>query len=149
MRPVSYNSRSLTATEQRYAQIEKEVLAFTWGCERFADYLVGLRFTIETDHKPLVPLFSYKNLDELPLRVQRFRMRMRFLFSINYVPGKSLIVADTLSRAPLSEEKSDLQDEADAFLSVVKAWLRKFNVNITTSNVIVKSIVSKSSLNCM
>ena len=34
-------------------------------------------------------------------------------------------------------------------LSVVKAWLRNFNVNITTSNVIVKSIVSKSSLNCM
>ena len=72
MRPVSYNSRSLTPTEQRYTQIEKEALAFTWGCERFADYLVGLRFTIETDHKPLVPLFSYKNLDELPLRVQRF-----------------------------------------------------------------------------
>ena len=34
-------------------------------------------------------------------------------------------------------------------LSVVKAWLRNFNVNITTSNVIVKSIVSKSSLNCI
>ena len=120
MKPVSYNSRSLTPTEQRYAQIEKEALAFTWGCERFADYLVGLRFTIETDHKPLVPLFSYKNLDELPLRVQRFRMRMiRFFFSINHVPGKSLIVADTLSRAPLSEEKSDLQDEADAFVKHV------------------------------
>ena len=44
---------------------------------------------------------------------------MRFLFSINHVPGKCLIVADTLSRAPLSEEKSDLQDEADAFVKYV------------------------------
>ena len=33
MKPVSYHS------EQRYAQIEKEALAFTWVCERFSDYL--------------------------------------------------------------------------------------------------------------
>ena len=53
---------------------------------------IGLKFSIETDHKPLVPL---KNLDELPLRVQRFRMRMmRFLFTITHIPGK---VADALS----------------------------------------------------
>ena len=67
MKPVAYISRSLTPTEQRYAQIEKEALTFTWACERFSDYLIGLKFSIETDHKPLVPLFSTKNLDELPV----------------------------------------------------------------------------------
>ena len=118
MRPISYNSRSMSPTEQRYAQIEKEALALTWACERFSDYLVGLTFTIETDHKPLVPLFSYKNLDELPLRVQRFRMRMmRFSFSIHHIPGRNLTVADALSRAPLQEVDPDLQDEADAFVN--------------------------------
>ena len=107
----------MSPTEQRYAQIEKEALALTWACERFSDYLIGLKFTIETDHKSLIPLFSYKHLDELPLRVQRFRMRaMRFSFSINHVPGKNLAVADALSRAPLREEDPDLQDEADAFV---------------------------------
>ena len=69
-KPISYISRSLTPTERRYAQIEKEALAFTWGCERFSDYLLGLTFHIQTDHKPLVPLFFSKNLDELPIRVQ-------------------------------------------------------------------------------
>ena len=97
VKPVAYVSRAMTQTEQRYAQIEKEALAFTWACERMSDYLVGLQFHVQTDHKPLVPLFSSKNLEELPLRVQRFRMRiMRFQFTISYVPGKNLESADTL-----------------------------------------------------
>ena len=71
-KPRSYSSRSLTPTERLYAQIEKEALAFTWGCERFSDYLLELTFCIRTDHKPLVLLFSSKNLDKLPIRVLDF-----------------------------------------------------------------------------
>ena len=59
-RPVAY-ARTMTSTEQRFAQIEKEALALTWACERFADYLVGSAFHCETDHKPLVPLLSRMN----------------------------------------------------------------------------------------
>ena len=108
LKPISYISRSLTPTEQRYAQIEKEALAFTWACERLSDYLLGLEFHIHTDHKPLVPLFGEKNLDELPIRVQRFRLRMmRYKFSISHVPGKSLLMADALSRAPCSDVRRE------------------------------------------
>ena len=65
-RPVAYASHAMTPTEQRYAQIEKEALGITWASESFADYLIGLQFHIETDHKPLVPLLSTKNLEDLP-----------------------------------------------------------------------------------
>lgn len=123
LKPVAYISRSMTATEQRYAQIEKEALAFTWACERLQDYLIGLEFHIQTDHKPLVPLFSTKNLEELPLRVQRFRLRMmRFRFSISHIPGKDLITADMLSRAPTGDHSSAddlLQEEVAAFVNGV------------------------------
>ena len=112
----------MTPTEQRYAQIEKESLALIWACERFQDYLVGLKFHIETDHKPLVPLFSSKLLDELPLRVQHFRMRlMRFNFTITHIPGKDLSTADALSRAPISSPTSNQElssDEVDAYIRV-------------------------------
>ena len=122
-RPVAYISRSMTPTEQRYAQIEKEALALTWACERFSDYLIGLHFHIETDHKPLVPLLSTKLMDELPLRVQRFRMRlMRYSFTIGHVPGKNLVIADTLSRAPTSESNAEdhvRNDEVDAYVQIV------------------------------
>ena len=63
---VAYASRSLTETERRYAQIEKEALAVTWSCEKFRDYILGKRIDIETNHKPLVPILSSKRLDALP-----------------------------------------------------------------------------------
>ncbi|XP_054871220.1 uncharacterized protein K02A2.6-like [Amphiprion ocellaris] len=110
-RPVAYASRSLT--EQRYAQVEKETLGLTWGCERFKDFLIGRHFSLETDHKPLVSLLGHQALTELPPRIQRFRLRlMRYSYSISHTPGKALFTADTLSRAPVSQE-SDSQATAE------------------------------------
>ena len=123
LQPVAYISRALTETEQRYAQIEKEALAVTWACERFQDYLIGIHFHIETDHKPLVPLLSTKSLDEIPLRVQRFRLRlMRYHYSISHVAGKELCTADTLSRAPVGSpdcQSEKLQKDITAYVNVV------------------------------
>ena len=111
LRPVSYISRSLNPTECRYAQIEKEALAATWACERFQEYLLGKHFKLETDHKPLIPLLSSKSLDEMPIRIKRFRLcLMRFSYKIDHVPGKQICTVDTLSRAPNSEpDKADIQ----------------------------------------
>ncbi|KAL8616804.1 hypothetical protein ACOMHN_017841 [Nucella lapillus] len=120
MHPVAYASRSLTNTEQRYAQIEEEALAITWSLEHWADLLIGTTFRVHTDHKPLVPLFSTKLIDELPIRIQRFRMRlMRFCFDIAHIPGKELYTADALSRAPLEPTMSPVDNlifEADSYV---------------------------------
>lgn len=99
-KPVAYQSRSLTACEQRYAQIEKEALTNTWACERFNSYLLGKTFEVQTDHKPLIYLLSSKkDLDCLSPRNQRFRMRlMKYSFNIVHVPGKGLNCADAVSR---------------------------------------------------
>ena len=101
-KPIAYASRSMSDTGRRYAQLEKEALASTWACEKFATYMLGMKFTLETDHKPLVPLLNSKHLDSLPPRILRFRLRLsRFDYSVQHVPGKELYTADTLSRSPL------------------------------------------------
>ncbi|KAL7870545.1 hypothetical protein SRHO_G00080420 [Serrasalmus rhombeus] len=125
LKPVAYSSRALTETEKRYAQIEKEALAITWACERFSDYLVGIRFHVETDHKPLVPLLGSKSLDELPPRIQRLRMRlMAFCYSISHVAGKKLATADVLSRAPLREsEQLKQEEEIKLYVNMVMSTL--------------------------
>ena len=107
-KPVAYASRSLSETEQRYAQIEKEALAITWACSKFSDYILGRRFLIETDHKPLIPLLNTKHLDVLPPRILRFRLRLaKFDYIVFHVPGKLLYAADALSRAPMPETGED------------------------------------------
>ena len=126
-KPVAYCSRSLTSAERRYAQIEKELLATVWSCERYYVYLRGLHITVQTDHKPLVPLINNKDLCDVPLRCQRLLMRlMKYNCSAVYTPGKCLVVADTLSRAPLksqSDTADNLEDEVEAHVNMItKHW---------------------------
>ena len=125
-KPVAYASRSMTDTERRYAQIEKEALGVTWACEKFNHYLLGQEFEIESDHKPLIPLLNCKSLDNLPPRVLRFRLRLaRYQYVAKHIPGKLLVIADTLSRAPLSvsTEQEDLQAEVSTFIDNVISHL--------------------------
>ena len=125
-RPIAYASRSLSETERRYAQIEKEALASTWACEKFSTYILGMKFLIETDHKPLVPLLGTKHLDNLPPRVLRFRLHLaRFDYTIVHVPGKLLYTADALSRSPSASEPNDtrLQEEAEVVMETCVAQL--------------------------
>ena len=50
---VAFASKSLSNTERKYSQIEKEALALVWVCEKFS---------LEMDHKPLVPLLGTTSL---------------------------------------------------------------------------------------
>ena len=94
--PVAYASRSMTDAETRYAQIEKELLAITYACERFHQYILGQQVEVETDHKPLIPLFT-KPLCDCPLRIQRLMIRVqRYDLKVSYTPGKYMFTADAL-----------------------------------------------------
>ena len=57
-RPIAFVSRTLTDSEQRYAQIEWEGSACRFGVKKFHSYLYDHHFTLITDHKPLLALFG-------------------------------------------------------------------------------------------
>ena len=101
------------------------MLAVTWACDKFSHYVLGRKFHIESDHKPLIPLLSTKRLDAMPPRILRFRLRLaRYNYTIQHVPGKQLYAADMLSRAPvLPAENHPLQEEVETFVEGVTSAL--------------------------
>ena len=125
-RPVEYASRTLTNAERHYAQIEKELLGVVWACERFSRYLVGLdKFIIETDHKPLIPIINVKDLDGTPIRCQRLLIRlMRYNGVAQFSPGKTLVLADLLSRKPLEfDNDKDLENDVQFYVNAITSGI--------------------------
>ena len=99
---IAFASKSLTETEQRYANIERELLACVFGAERFTQYALGKHFVIESDHKPL-EMISKKSLRAAPARLQRMLLRLqKFDFTLKYRPGREMVLADSLSRLPMN-----------------------------------------------
>ena len=103
-RPIAYYSRSLSAAEKNYAQIDKEGLAVIAGLARFHQYLWGRPFVIVTDHKPLLGLFGEQKAvpQMLSPRMQRWALTLAaYEYQIVHRPGSSIPQADALSRLPL------------------------------------------------
>ena len=64
-RPIAFVSKALMDVEQRYANIERELLAIICGCTRFHTCIYGSIFAMESDHKPLEGIQN-KNLANTP-----------------------------------------------------------------------------------
>lgn len=96
LHPVLYGSRKLSASEKNFAAIERECLALVWAIGKYAIYLYGKEFVVETDHQPL----EYLNKTKLNnARVMRWSLSLQeFTFRIKYIKGKDNIGADYLSR---------------------------------------------------
>lgn len=93
-------------TEQRYTQIEKEMLAIVFSLEKFHQYTYGRRTEIHTDHKPLEAIVK-KLLAKAPKCLQGMLLRtQKYNIDVVYIQGKHMYIADMLSWSYLTNEKN-------------------------------------------
>lgn len=107
-RPVAFVSRTLTSAEKNYSQIHREALAIVFCMRKFHQYLYGRRFTLRTDHKPLVSIFGPQN--NIPVmtasRMSRWAVILSaYTYDIEYVRTDKNS-ADGLSRLPIPSKES-------------------------------------------
>ena len=106
--PVVYASRTLTDTECRYSNIERELLGVVFGLERMHHYTFGKPITVETNHQPLTIIWK-KTIATSSPRLQRLLLRLaQYDVHIENLRGKENLIADALSR--VASLKLELQD---------------------------------------
>ena len=103
--PVASASKALSSAQSNYPNIDREMLAVVFGINRFHTYLYGRPLRVITDHKPLEMIFK-KPLLRAPPRLQRMLQKIHgYDFTIKYRQGKTMTLADTLSRLPNPKDK--------------------------------------------
>ena len=86
-KPVCYPSRSLSDTESRYSNIERELRAACWSLERSSYYVYGKQLIVETDNKPLESIWKKSILSVSP-RLQRLLLKMsKYNVEMRYIQG--------------------------------------------------------------
>lgn len=120
-RPIAYFSRTLSKAEHNYPTIQKEALAIVESAKKFFDYLIGQKFKLRTDHKPLIAIFGEKR--GIPsiaaARMQRWAYYLTaFDYTIEHQPGEDNQAADALSRLP-QETSISQRDEGPTYIDFI------------------------------
>ena len=95
---IAYCSRALQPSQRKYCTTKREMLAAVSMCIQFCSYLRGAKFTLRTDHKSLVWLHRFKDMEGMMARW--LHTLQQFQFSIIHRAGREHGNADGLSRAP-------------------------------------------------
>lgn len=121
-RPIRNESKTLTATQRKYSQIQKEAMAIVFGLKKFYQYLYGRHFILVTDHKPLVSLFHpHKATPGLVAnRLARWAFLLsQFDYEIEFRKTADHQNADALSRLPMGGDTGFDGEEDDEDVDTV------------------------------
>jgi hypothetical protein len=119
---IQAGSRSLCPAKTRYAVSELECLAIFYAITKCRHLLLGAKFTVVMDHRPLEGVFK-KGLEDITnARLRGFRKKLApYSFTVKWDPGKSHLIADALSRYPVfpppEEEAEDADEDEDKIVA--------------------------------
>ncbi|UYV84797.1 K02A2.6-like [Cordylochernes scorpioides] len=122
--PIDFASRTLTEAEKRFSQLEKKALSITFGVEKFRQYLLGRKFVLVTDNRPLIHIFSPHK--PIPIcassRIKRWSLKLAaFNYIVEFRKTSDNSNVDAFSRLPLESSVRESLDEEQVLL------LRKSN----------------------
>ncbi|XP_072389503.1 uncharacterized protein [Diabrotica undecimpunctata] len=101
-----FASSTLSSSEKKYSNLEREALAIMFALNKFHKYLYGRKFILITDHQPLQFIFG-KNKG-IPIsaaaRITRWAITLSgYQYDIQYKKGAAINNADGVSRLPCSD----------------------------------------------
>jgi len=94
-RPIAFMSRTLGVTKQSWSTYAREILAIVIAVRTWRPYIIGRRFTIQTDHQSLRHLLEQRILT--PEQQKWMGKLVGYDYEITYRPGKTNSAADALS----------------------------------------------------
>ncbi|KFD60559.1 hypothetical protein M514_27263 [Trichuris suis] len=134
---IAYASRVLRPAERNYSVIEKECLAIVFAVKQFRHYLLGSRFTIHTDHRPLQWLQEQK----MEGKIARWALALQeFDFSVSYCPAKAN-KADPISRRLETDEEEVQERRSKCTVTMVQSTITEDELRTAQLNDVILSKV--------
>ena len=132
-RPIVNASKTLTDTQRRYSQIQKEALSIVFTLHKFHQFLYGRKFILVTDHKPLTSLFGPSKSTPILAanRLARWALMLnQYDYTTEYRNTKQHGNADALSRLPQGPDSNFDGEESDAGIDTI-CTIKTISMQIT------------------
>ena len=136
--PLAYFSKQMSSRLQSSSAYVREMFAITEAIKKWRQYLLGRKFTIETDHQSLRAMIH--QTIQTPEQQKWVTKLLGFDFEIIYKPGKENAPADALSR--ISSSAFHALQATSKPISALLAALRQFLQTHQPSKDLITSITS-------
>ena len=111
---IYYASKTFNEARENYSNIEKEMLAIVFACEKFRPYILGSHVMIHTDHAAIKYLMEKK--EAKPRLIRWVLLLQEFDLEKKDKKGCDNVIADHLSRLEKLVVQEEEREIAENFL---------------------------------
>lgn len=145
---IAYASRALKPHEKSmkdFSTLKLEFLTLRWAItQKFKEYLYGARFTVYTDNNPLSYVLHTRNS---AVNMRWLSQLADYNFELVYRTGRTNVCADSLSRHPVEDPDSRLQDDQLPYEQIPPELLERLSDPNSTDSVTSETVFCQEQKN--